>query len=393
MRIFVYSAGIALAVASGACSEMGGAVYGDPGDPVADLTDAQLGQFQAGAALFNKVYRPEEGLGPLFNENQCSACHTSPAIGGTTGFEFVTKATRYDRVSGCDLLVQEGGENVRTQATPLLREAGIDRATVPATATHVGRFTTPFLFGLGLVEAIDDETVLSRADPEDRDGDGISGRVGRTEDGRLARFGRKGEVATIREFVATAIRLEMGLTTPLDNREPTINGSPPPDGTDPAPDPEVDELTLDLLTAFVRYLVPPAPAVPRSDAHRDSIAQGRDLFGDIGCTACHTPSMRTGPHEIAALDRKRVALYSDLLLHDMGQARADVCGRTATPSEVRTELLMGLRHRQFFLHDGSAHDLREAVSAHGGEAERSRDAFARLGWVRQEYVVQFLLSL
>jgi CxxC motif-containing protein (DUF1111 family) len=314
-------------------------------------------------------------------------------MGGTTGFEFVTKATTYDSVSGCNLLILEGGENIRTQATPLLRDAGIQRANVPPAASHVGRFTTPFLFGLGLVEAIDDETILSRTDPDDRNGDGISGRVGRTEDGRLARFTRKGEVATIREFVDSALRLEMGLTTPLGPEEGTIGGTPFPDGTDPAPEPEVDDTTIDLLTAFVRYLAPPAPTVPRSEAHRDSIEQGRELFEDIGCQSCHTPIMTTGVHEVRALHRQRVALYSDLLLHDMGPASSGVCGRTATPTEVRTEMLMGLRHRQFYLHNGRAHDLREAVLAHGGEAQRSRDAFARLGWVEQEFVVRFLQSL
>jgi CxxC motif-containing protein (DUF1111 family) len=103
--------------------------------------------------------------------------------------------------------------------------------------------------------------------------------------------------------------------------------------------------------------------------------------------------MRTGPSEIPALDRKTVNLYSDLLLHDMGPALADVCGFTATPTEIRTELLMGLRHRSVFLHDGRAFDLREAILEHGGEAQRARDAFTRLGWLAQEYVVMFLRSL
>lgn len=366
---------------------------GDPGTPLPGLTDAQLGQFHAGAALFNKVYLPEEGLGPLFNENQCSACHTSPAIGGTTGFEFVTKATAFDSVTGCDLLIDQGGENIRRQATPLLRERGITSEIVPPTATEVGRFTTPFLFGLGLVEAIPEGAILVREDPGDADGDGVSGRAGRTQDGRLARFTRKGEVATIREFIDTALRLEMGLTTPLGPEEETINGVPIPEGTDPAPDPEVDDSTLDLLTAFVRYLAPPSPSPVLSGAHRDTLDAGRRLFEQIGCASCHVPAMETGPSEIEALDRKVVRLYSDLLLHDMGPGRAGVCSPSATPTEIRTELLMGLRHRSLYLHDGRARDLRAAILAHGGEGQQARDAFEALTWLRQEFVVRFLQSL
>ncbi len=377
-----------------ACTPQADAVYGEPGAPLAGLDGAELAEFHAGAALFDKVFTPEEGLGPLFNENQCSACHTEPASGGTGGpQEEVVKATRYEGPGVCDALSREGGENIRKQATPLLRAHGVERETIPPSATERGEFTTPPLFGLGVVEAIPDETILAKEDPEDSDADGISGRAGRTADGRLARFSRKAEVATLLEFIESALRFEMGLTTPLKTEEETINGTPVPPETDPAPDPETDQRTLALLTTFVRFLTPPARALPRSEAHRDSVATGQRLFDELGCTACHTPSMQTGPSEIPALDRKTVNLYSDLLLHDMGPALADVCGFTATPAEIRTELLMGLRHRSFFLHDGRAFDLREAILEHGGEAQRARDTFSRLGWLSQEYVVMFLRSL
>ena len=377
-----------------ACTPQADAVYGEPGAPLAGLDGAELAEFHAGAALFDKVFTPEEGLGPLFNENQCSACHTEPASGGTGGpQEEVVKATRYEGPGVCDALSREGGENIRKQATPLLRAHGVERETIPPSATERGEFTTPPLFGLGVVEAIPDETILAKEDPEDSDADGISGRAGRTADGRLARFSRKAEVATLLEFIESALRFEMGLTTPLKTEEETINGTPVPPETDPAPDPEADQRTLALLTTFVRFLTPPARAVPRSEAHRDSVATGQRLFDELGCTACHTPSMRTGPSKIPALDRKTVNLYSDLLLHAMGPALADVCGFTATPAEIRTELLMGLRHRSVFLHDGRAFDLREAILEHGGEAQRARDAFSRLGWLSQEYVVMFLQSL
>ena len=367
-------------------------VFGEPGAPLSDLTELQRAEFQAGSALFNKVYTQEEGLGPLFNENQCSACHTSPAPGGTTGFERVTRATRFAN-GVCDPLTAEGGENIRRKATPLLRAHGIEREVVPASATGVGHLTTPFLFGLGLVEAIPEATILQRADADDQNGDGISGRPGRTPDGRYARFGRKADVATIPEFVDTAIRLEMGLTTPSHPEEETMNGVPLPPDTDPVEEPEVGQRTMDLLTSFVRFLTPPAPIPPRSSAHADTLDAGRRLFEQIGCTACHTPTMQTGTSTVAALSNKTVGLYSDLLLHDMGPSLADVCSHSASPSEVRTEMLMGVRYRPFLMHDGRANTIEEAILAHGGEGEGSRNAFTQLTWLRQYYLIQFLRSL
>jgi len=383
---------VAVASTVMACGRGPAPVAGEPGTPLPGLPDSLRARFVAGQALFDKVYTPEEGLGPLFNENQCSACHTSPASGGTGGFERVVKATRFAGPGACDPLRHEGGENVRTQATPLLRARGVSGESVPPGATAVGRFMPPFLFGLGLVEAIPDAVIRERADPDDADGDGISGRAARTPDGRLGRFGRKAEFATVREFTEGALRLEMGLTARAEDVE-TLNGKPVPRGTDPRPEPEVDAATVDGLATFVRFLAPPAPASPRSGAHRDTLETGRRLFVEVGCTTCHTPVLRTGLSTIAALDRKTVALYSDLLLHDLGPALADVCAYDAAPSEVRTEMLMGLGSRDRYLHDGRAMDLRDAILAHGGEAQRSRDAFARLPWLRQEYVLMFLRSL
>lgn len=376
-----------------ACSSGQDVSHGAPGTPLPGLRQTELTRFHAGQALFDKVYSPEEGLGPLFNENQCSACHTVPATGGTTGFERVVKATRFLGPGACDLLVREGGENVRSQATPRLKSHGIDRQPMPPSATEVGRFTPPFLFGLGLIEEIPEEAILARADPNDTDRDGISGRVGRTGGGRLARFGRKAEFATIRDFVESALRLEMGLTTPTVPNEEAVVGIAAHSDVDPARDPEVDQATVELLTAFVRFLNAPAPAPPRSPTHNDTIVAGRRLFDELRCSACHTASMRTGPSDVDALDRRTVTLYSDLLLHDMGPTLANVCAHTATPGEVRTEMLMGLRHRDRLLHDGRTSDLREAILTHGGEAQRARDAFARLPWSRQEYVLKFLRSL
>lgn len=363
-----------------------------PGDPLPGLTPEQEARFRQGHALFRKIYSPEEGLGPLFNENACNACHTDPADGGT-GDQFLFRATHFVPSEGCDLILDEGGDNLRQQGTPALAAHGIEEDEVPERATAEGRFDVPFVFGLGLVEAIPDETILAREDPEDRNGDGISGRASRDDEGRVLRFGRKAHIATILDFNEEAIRLEMGLTTPMNPEEVGPNRGGVIAGTDPAEDPEVDLETLERLTDFVRFLAPISQQLPDDPDERALVERGERIFGELGCTGCHTPSMETGAHEVEALDRKTIHLYSDLLLHDMGPDLADVCGPDAGPSELRTEMLMGLSHRNQFLHDGRAVSLQGAIEMHGGEAAGARDRFLALGWGARGALFRFLDSL
>jgi CxxC motif-containing protein (DUF1111 family) len=373
------------------CRPDGEPVAGEPGAPLPDMSTQELALFNAGRALFEKMYTPAEGLGPFFNENLCNGCHSEPATGGTTAFEIVTKATRFSPPAACDALDAVGGSNVRAQTIDALRALGVERQPMPSGATHTGHFAPPPLFGLGLVELVPDADIERRADPDDADGDGISGRASRVADGRLGRFGRKADVASIREFVTSALKLEMGLTTSEHPGDDTFDARLA--GLDTVPDPEVDDASVEMLAAFVRYLVPPARVVPRSAAHRDSIAIGERLFHSLGCASCHTPQLRAGPSPSAALNRRVIGLYSDQLLHDMGPRLANTCTRSAAPTELRTTPLMGLRYRERFLYDGRTSDLRDAILQHGGEAQRARDAFERSGFVRQEYLIQFLRSL
>lgn len=363
------------------------------GEPLPGLTPEELGRFTAGQALFRKRFTPEEGVGPRFNEDACNACHTFPADGGT-GETGVTKATRTLPDGSCDPLSALGGENLRLSVTPALAAAGGRRVRAPAEATHTARFTVPFVFGLGLVDAIPQAALDALADPDDADGDGISGRVGRDATGRPARFGRKADVATLLDFVESAFRLEMGLTTHLHPDEARAGALPPvPAGTDPAPEPEVGPDVLEAVTAFVRFLAPPPPAAPAEDARRAEVERGRELFMSLGCASCHVPTLQAGPSPVAAISGKAVALWSDLLLHDMGPGLEGTCGPGAGTREYRTEPLMGLRHRREFLHDGRALRVLDAVLLHGGEAQKARDAFAALDRVTQEMVVRFLDTL
>lgn len=362
------------------------------GDPLPGLTPDELARFNAGAALFRRIFTPEEGLGPLFNENSCNACHTDPVDGGT-GDQFLIRATFWDPEEGCDLLLDEGGDNIRQRSTPLLAAHRIHGDRIPDRANAVGSFNVPFLFGLGLVEAIPEEAILSREDPDDRRGDGITGRAPRDQYGRLARFGRKGQVVSLFDFTEEAIRLEMGLTTPFHPVDVGPNRGPLPEGTDPASDPEVELEMLELLTDFVRFLAPLPRDIPSDPAARARVEAGEQIFHEIGCTGCHVPYMETGPSEVAALDRQRIYLYSDLLLHDMGEELADACGPQASPGEIRTEMLMGLGRRHRFLHNSRAFSVAQAIEMHGGEAAPVRDRFLALPLDRQDALLRFLDTL
>lgn len=381
---------IVLLTTAACASEDTPPVHAEIGSPLPGLSPEETEAFEAGRTVFARIFTPEEGLGPRFNENSCSACHTFPVDGGT-GETAVRKATRHTGSDRCDLLSERGGENLRIQVTPALARMNGAAVPDPPEAHHRARFTIPFIFGLGLVEAIPLETLETLADPDDSDGDGISGRIGRDRAGGSARFGRKADVASLDDFNDSALRLEMGLTTPAFPDEAMAGALPPvPPETDPAPEPEIDPETFAALSAFVRFLAPPAPAdiAPGSPA-----ARGRELFGETGCADCHVPTLQAGPHPSPAIAHRTVALYSDLLLHDMGAGLAGTCGPGASTSEYRTEPLMGLRYRRTFLHDGRAGRVRDAILQHGGEAAAARERFLELHRVEQEALLRFLGTL
>jgi CxxC motif-containing protein (DUF1111 family) len=295
--------------------------------------------------------------------------------------------------AACDDLAAEGGLNVRTQATPLLRAHGILQQTFPARAIERGRFTPTFLFGLGLIEAIPEAQILERADPDDANGDGISGRAGRDPQGLLGRFGRKADAATIEDFVHGALLNEMGITTSRMANDGDMGGTPFPADVDVAADPEIDDESVSLITEFVRFLAPPVRRVVNDSTERVLVSRGARVFERIGCTSCHVPSMTTSRSAVPALDRKRIDLYSDLLLHDLGVTMHSVCGLNALPGEHRTGILLGLHRRERLLHDGRAFTPEEAIGDHGGEAAAARARFRLLEESDRIALLTFLASL
>ena len=364
-----------------------------PGEAIPALSDANRGRFLLGRALFERIATQDEGLGPLYNQDRCSSCHDRPTVGGASSASVrVLKATRF--MDGrCDRLEALGGDNIQLRVTELFAAHGFGAEDVPLEATDSGYVTAPSLFGLGLIEAIPDSVLLSIADPEDRDGDGISGRLPRMADQRSARFGRKGDAASVEDFVESALRFELGFTTPRYPEEEARNGVPIPEGVDPMPDPEIDAETLGLLTDYVRFLGAPAPEFLGRGPAADSVSQGEALFDQIGCTQCHRPELRTGNAEEPVLRDQVIRLYSDLLLHDFGNGAGDLCGSDALPGEFRTPPLWGLRYREHFLHDGSATDLVEVIDRHSGEAILARVRFQGLTPQAQMMLLRFLRSL
>ena len=183
------------------------------------------------------------------------------------------------------------------------------------------------------------------------------------------------------------------MTTPFSPAEETINGTPVPPETDPAPDPEITAEDVEKATRFTRFLAPPPQQCFTNHGDRYLAWRGQKLFAQLKCAECHVPKMKTGPSAVKALNRKTVALYSDLLLHDMGPGLADICLGLAHPSEFRTEMLMGLRFREQFLHDGSAQTVQEAIERHSGEAQQSRDKFKALSEADKKALLKFLETI
>ena len=361
------------------------------GDPLLGLTVEQTAAFLAGREEFESVETIEGGLGPIFNNNSCAACHSAPVSGGAS----TTFVTRFGRTTNghFDPLASEGGS--------LLQQSAIDpslQEVVPADANVVAhRITTP-LFGAGLIEAIPDaEIVVNALRPKP---DGITGRVAVIVDvttgrQRVGRLGWKAQHASLLGFAGDAYLNEMGVTNrffPTENAPngnqtllaPWLTGT----GLDDPPDATTGRSDIDAAADFMRLLAPP-PALPR-----DASAQaGQRLFGQMRCDACHQPVLFSGPSPVHALAFKPVPLYSDLLLHDMGTLGDGIEQSAAHANEIKTAPLWGLRARLALLHDGRATNAADAILAHAGEAKAARDRFARLGAAERQQLIDFLNSI
>jgi len=270
---------------------------------------------------------------------------------------------------------------------------------IPAEATVLARRIPIPLFGAGLVEAIPDESLLALEDPVDRNRDGISGRAAvisdvATGDRRIGRFGWKSQHATLLAFGADAYRNEMGITNEIFPHEVAYGVSADRmRACDPIPEPEdlrdprTGRRGIDNFASFMRLLGP----LDRGPV--DEVARAGELvFTASGCANCHTPALETGPSANPLFHHRRVPLFADLLLHDVGTGDGIAQG-VAAPEEVRTPALWGLRHRRPLLHDGSATTIEEAIARHANEAEPARRNYERAALADRVALLAFLRSL
>jgi len=370
-----------------ACGSGGGG--SDPGpEPVAQLGDPNPGLspamrtlFDRGKEVFEKRFSRSEGHGPDFNTDSCKSCHNIPVAGGSAplyrNFLLMGRTVNGSMlpVMEDDIPVARNFSYVRTMREPL-----------PATADIRAQRNSPPMFGLGMLERIDDFDVVVYNDPNDLDGDGISGRVN-LEFGNLGRFGYKAQSASVEGFTRGPLFNHMGITTnpvttaSVAGLRTLAQVSAPDDPNsddDGVPDPELNNDDLVALIVFVRELAPPAP-LPMDDLAR----QGEAVFESVGCAKCHVPNLvRSGAPVYA---------YTDLLLHDMGPELADgVIQGLATASEFRTQPLWGVRLSAPYLHDGRADTLDDAIRMHGGEAAGVRDAYAALPPADRDALIRFL---
>lgn len=296
--------------------------------------------------------------------------------------------TRFGRLTNgvFDPLNALGGSLLQDQA---IDPSGLEH--VPREANAVAKRQSTSLFGLGLIEAIPESTILRgiRSKPVD----GVLGKASMvmdvsTQKTLLGRFGWKEQQATLLSFAADAYVNEMGITNSLFPTENAPNGNvallKKLDGVrDPEDlkDPVTGKASIDLLTDFMRFLGPPPtrPATPSSTF-------GAKLFLDLGCVNCHTPRMLTGPSPIQALNNKEVMLYSDLRLHDTGTLGDGIAQGTAGVRHMKTSTLWGLRVSGPYLHDGRASTSEAVIQGHVGEAKNSKDRFLKLTSDQQAFL-------
>lgn len=361
--------------------------------PVSGLTEAESLQFLRGDVAFNdEVFTSANGLGPLFVATSCGSCHP----GDGKGHPFTT-LTRFGQIDdNGNQYLHVGGPQLQHRAIP-----GFTPEAIPQNATF-SRFTPPANTGLGFIDAVSDAEILAWADPDDSDGDGISGVPNWislkeyvrerpnsvTENGKyIGRFGKKAATYDLLQQTATAYNQDIGITSsfePVDTHSGLVF------------DPEVSNQTINDVVFYLKTLKAPAPR-PESN----SMLEGKQLFTTIGCTKCHRPEMKTGNSAIAALANKTFSPYSDFLLHDMGSSLDDgYTEGSAKTYEWRTPPLWGLglsknsQGGQYFLmHDGRARSIDEAILLHGGEANQITNNYQGLTADEKTKLIQFLESL
>jgi CxxC motif-containing protein (DUF1111 family) len=412
--------------------------------PAPNLDVKRRGEFFIGNAFFNSAWvvapataGARDGLGPLFNARSCDACHNNdgrgrPPQGDERPISMVFQfGTVNPGQHGEPVGDPHYGANLNPFAIGGVPAEGTVRITheelhgtfedgTPYTLLNpqyhfeelaygeIGKDSqfsprvAPSVFGVGLLEAVPESVILEFEDPDDVDGDGISGRANRvwhlsSQNVVIGRFGWKANQPDIAHQTAAAFNTEIGMTSSLLPNENCTNIQiaciDAPDGGSP----EISDEIFDHIVNYQRMLGVPI----RRNLDSPGVQRGARLFAEAGCAACHRPTMKTGEVEGAPwLSNQTFHPFTDLLLHDMGEQLADGRGDfKATGTEWRTPPLWGLGLQKIvnghthLLHDGRARNVTEAILWHGGEGEKSKEAFRRMSKQDRDALLEFLDSL
>jgi CxxC motif-containing protein (DUF1111 family) len=413
--------------------------------PASNISLENLRMFSTGNAFFNQAWteapsstESRDGLGPLFNARSCSACHFKdgrgrPPLDGEQVFESMllrigtgglgpTGAPLPDPVYG-DQLQPFGASDVPAEGAPRLSYASIGgsyadgepyellQPTYVIESPSLGPLSAelvmsprvaPAMVGLGLLEAIPESRLAELADPDDADGDGISGRINHVwsvdaQAAAVGRFGWKAEQPSVRQQAAGAFIGDLGITSSLFPEQECTDSQLECQSALGGGDPEITDRLLERVVRYSELLSVPK----RFDHDAENVLRGKSQFNRIGCASCHTASHRTSAG--AALEELRDQLifpYTDLLLHDLGEDLSD--GRAsfeAEGNEWRTPPLWGLGHypvvngHDRLLHDGRARGVAEAILWHGGEGDAARQEFLALPLADRLELIAFVESL
>ena len=414
----------------------------------ANLTFAQQSKFKIGNSFFEQdwVTAPasttaRDGLGPFFHANSCASCHAKDGRGApplSEGLDISIKAETAALLFRLSVQTADGpksdfvyGDQFQPKSISGVKPEGdvfVDYIEVDGQfddGVSYSLLTPSYRFenlnygpmhpdvlvspriasqmtGMGLLEAISEEDLLAYADPEDKDVNGISGRLNfvwdeETQSTKIGRFGWKANQPSVKQQVAGAFNGDVGITSnlfPVDHCTESqidclgaINGG----------DPELSDDVFDSVVFYSQTLGVPG----RRNWDKQNVLNGKSLFNQIGCASCHVPSYVTSDdHPIKELRNQKIFPYTDLLLHDMGPGLAD--GRPdfmASGFEWRTPPLWGIglintvNGHTRFLHDGRARNLTEAILWHGGEANKSVATFKSLSREDRQDLIDFLNSL
>jgi CxxC motif-containing protein (DUF1111 family) len=410
-----------------------------------NLSQTRRDPFFTGNSTFNRNWTTApastsstDGLGPTFNARSCSSCHFKDGRGRPPSSAEEPMVSMLIRLSvpgtddvggpapeptyggqlnplGILGVPGEGDARVSTELVEGTYDDGSSyELSVPsyelrdlafgelARGTLLSPRVAPQMIGLGLLQSIDERDLLANADPDDLDGDGISGRPNRVWDFAsqsvaVGRFGWKANQPSLEQQNSGAFLGDIGITTPLFSSENCTDTQAECRAAENGGVPEVNALKVEQLDFYTKYLAVPA----RREVRAPDVRRGEQLFADLGCAKCHVPTFVTG--DVAGepeLSQQTIHPYTDLLLHDLGDELAD--GRPdfqADGNEWRTPPLWGIglfedvNDHTRYLHDGRARSIEEAVLWHGGEAAETTRAFKALAADERGALLRFLDSL